>query len=138
MRQPSLPEDGICGKVILMNSVQVPVGHAAHSASEFNLRWQCDPVSRLLYVCVQLLPELPAEVAASLESAVRDFEKFAVPTAWSLDDVDERGERNLSDEQRRAVIDRFAKRCSDASDSDWSLLSLIVDEVVEEDAQSPV
>jgi hypothetical protein len=124
-----------------MNSVPVqeqePGGQAGTAAPPFNFRWQCGPVSRLLDVCVRLLPGLPTDAAGKLEEVLRDFEQFGVPTAWSVADVDMDDEHGLSDEQKRAVIDRFAKRSADASDSDWSMLSMIVDEVVEEDAQSP-
>lgn len=89
---------------------------------------QFGPVSDLLNAGVAALQYLPAEQKASLEKALRVFEKCGVPTLWAPGDVDNNGVLGLTASEKEEAICRFIRRYN-CTDQDWANIDHYAEQV---------
>ena len=88
----------------------------------FDFMAQNQIVENLLNACVAALAHLPEPEKFTMVEALKDFETFGAPVMWSHYDLDPGDELELSQDEKRQVIEEFIESY-ECKDADWNDIS---------------
>ncbi len=92
---------------------------------------QCHVVQELVEAAYNALAALDGPLRDHLEGSLWQFDSYAVPTAFSIDDVDDSGERGITTGESRMALFDFVRN-HETSESDWARLHNCGDRVLKE------
>ena len=95
----------------------------------FDLLPQTAAVEGLLRSCMASLRYIPEPEKGVLIKAIREFETFGTPTAWSAGDVED--DLGLTEAEKREAIGRFLDHY-DCKQADWDAIELHAQAVLAE------
>jgi len=88
---------------------------------QFNFLQQTSLVMDLLGAAAAAIPFLPKDKADALEGALREFERRAAVTLWSVEDLDTEEYATCSSAEKRRGVERMVDDY-ECSESEWSHL----------------